>query len=236
MPTVKQPSSIRRVIKEGNEHYKEHQGGTIVSALLVFGGWVVAWTGLEVPAWVGIIGVIAIGVVVAVVSASLSSNKKLMEYDELRRPKISTSCGHGYRGPNVLMDSLRIIVQSESDAPIKNCQARLISVKRGGVTCFDENYALLTFSPAESPDTHAKTIPPRQKEKVDVVYVHKAPRVTAGTITGGWNFTPSVDEVFSGIGDYFLTVVISGDDIPPETVHLKFAWTGNWKTATLEKL
>jgi len=43
-----------------------------------------------------------------------------------------------------------------------------------------------------------------------------------------------MDEIFSWLGDYLITVVITGDGVtPPITAHLKFNWTGNWETAAL---
>jgi len=49
-----------------------------------------------------------------------------------------------------------------------------------------------------------------------------------------WPFVPSMDEIFSEIGDYLLKVVITGDGVvPPITALLKFTWTKNWQTSLL---
>ena len=44
---------------------------------------------------------------------------------------------------------------------------------------------------------------------------------------------PRIPDIFSDLGEYELTVAITGDDVSTDTLHLKFNWTQNWHTAAL---
>ncbi len=96
----------------------------------------------------------------------------------------------------------------------------------------------MTFAQGEEPDALSKTIRYPVAEYLDVLAVTSRNQVFPGTKpTIGlrlWPFVPSMDEIFSWLGDYLITVVITGDGVmPPITALLKFNWTGNWETAAL---
>jgi hypothetical protein len=95
----------------------------------------------------------------------------------------------------------------------------------------------LTFAQGEEPDALSKTIRHPVPEYLDVLVVTSRNEIFPGTKPStkfrGWPFVPRMDEIFSEIGEYVLTVAITGDGVPTETALLKFTWTQNWQTAAL---
>jgi hypothetical protein len=123
------------------------------------------------------------------------------------------------------------------DQSVRNCTGFLRRIEKNGKTKWGGNNAQLTFAQAEEPDTFSKVIRHSVAEYLDVLAVTSGNQIFPGTkpISGirGWPFVPGMGEIFSEPGDYLLTVVITGDGVPPITALLKFTWTQDWQTAAL---
>jgi hypothetical protein len=231
---------LRRLCREANDHYKAHQGGTLVTIVCSIAAYFVTWLKLDVPPWTVTIWFIMFLSVVIAFSAWFAATKNALTLEHDLRPKIQTACGEhvtGSRGPNKTCDSLRIVVLSLSTAPITDCRAFIIDIHRNGEPRFTGNTPQLTFYPAESAQPLVMTVYPEKAVYIDVVYVHQNGSLAPGTYMGSvsWNYAKTFQEIIDEIGEYEFTVKITGQ-MPTETVRLKFNWTGNWKTARLDKV
>lgn len=160
---------------------------------------------------------------------------------EASKPKIRTACNtspdapkdaQGSRGDNKEVDSLRVVLHCEGEAPI-TIKANLVEIKKGDRVCFDQNAAPLPIAPWEK-DPMTATVYPDNPRFIDVIYVHKNGELKPGAF--GWNFKDDFHTYFDEHGDYFFIVKIIGETIPTQTVRLRFTWTGDWKTSQLEKI
>jgi hypothetical protein len=123
------------------------------------------------------------------------------------------------------------------DQSIKHCTGFLRRIEKDGKTKWGGNNAQLTFAQGEEPDALSKTIRHPVPEYLDILVVTSRNQISPGTKPSanfrGWPFVPRMDEIFSEIGEYVLTVAITGDGVPTVTALLKFTWTQNWQTAAL---
>jgi hypothetical protein len=157
-------------------------------------------------------------------------------------PKIEGSQAQAWwtiNGEPMPVNFFRIVVNATEESQlVKNCTGFLTRIEKDKKTKFGGNNAQLTFAPGEEPDALSKTIRYPVAEYLDVLVVTSRNQIFPGTKPGIglrlWPFVPSMDEIFSWLGEYLITVVITGDGvIPPITAVLKFNWTGNWETAAL---
>ena len=142
-------------------------------------------------------------------------------------------------GEPLPVNFFRVVVNATQDSQlVKNCTGFLTRIEKGRKTKWGGNNAQLTFAPAEKPDALSKTIRYPVAEYLDVLEVTSRNQVFPGTKpTIGlrlWPFVPAMDEIFSELGDYLLSVAITGKGVVPSiTTLLKFNWTGNWETSSL---
>jgi hypothetical protein len=128
---------------------------------------------------------------------------------------------------------LRVYVKTGSSEPIRNCTAFLTRIEKNGEKRWASHGVQLTFSDSKDPDTLAKTVRAKVPYFVDVLVVTSWGEIRPGNMDRVWAYKPRMHEIFAEVGDYILTVIITGDDIEPITALLKFNWTRNWQTSWL---
>jgi hypothetical protein len=130
----------------------------------------------------------------------------------------------------------RVEVSTEGKSAIKNCTGFLRRIEKDGQMKWGGDNAKLTFALGEDADALAKTVRHQVPEFLDILVVTTSNYICPATKGRAWPYSPRIDRIFSEIGDYILTVAITGDDVPTKTILLKFSWTGNWQTTTLTLL
>lgn len=174
-------------------------------------------------------------------------DEQLAKFQERLTPKFKISCSREMTGCHVPNDNgqwsiRRIQVVADCESAIKNCQGHLIKVEKDGVAVFSHDTLALPFAKQEAIDSLAKTLHPHIPEYLDVLcwfnpgnIVHFATKPPM----------PALDHkreyVFSDDGEYILTigitgVGISGENVPPETIELKFDWKCPYESSTLETI
>lgn len=129
---------------------------------------------------------------------------------------------------------IRALVESKSITSIQKCAGHLIRIEKDGVPVFNQDKRRLAFSPAESPDTLSKTISPGVPETLDILVIRKVGNEV------GLGTSPASREVKSGVsifyepGNYILTVLVSGENIPTETMKLRLSWKQDYQSASFE--
>ena len=172
--------------------------------------------------------------------------KGRVKLDLLTKPKTSTSdklsiaCDPTVEGCIKLnrweagpVNFLRISVKTDSVEPITNCKAFLTRIEKNEEKKWGDHSPQLTFSEGEDPDALAKTVYNKVPAFIDVLALTSWGEIRPGTKNRIWPFMPRMHEIFSEVGDYVLTVVITGDGAEPITALLKFNWTRNWQTSWL---
>lgn len=202
--------------------------------------------------WAVVVMPVIIGLVLLVlIWRGLSSRSEATVKTELsKEPKLTIECGPTVEGSvaqawwtingePMPVNFFRVVVNATKESQmVKNCTGFLTRIEKDRKTKWGGNNAQVTFAQGEEPDAVSKTIRYPVAEYLDVLAVTSRNQVFPGTKpTIGlrlWPFVPSMDEIFSWLGDYLITVVITGDGVmPPITALLKFNWTGNWETAAL---
>ena len=199
-----------------------------------------------------IVGVVWIGVA-AILSAKASENRKhdgRPDQSPIKPSILEIACGPNVEGSvaqawwtingePMPVNFFRVVVNATKESQlVKNCTGFITRIEKDRKTKWGGNNAQVTFAQGEEPDALSKTIRYPVAEYLDVLAVTSRNQVFPGTKpTIGlrlWPFIPSMDEIFSWLGDYLITVVITGDGVmPPITALLKFNWPGNWETAAL---
>lgn len=215
---------------------------------MVIGLGTAASLGASIPVWVWVIVSICVGLVVACFQAwreeRQEKEKAMQELAKLEarlQPKVKISCDKGttkdlnyFRGPRII-DCLRVVVSNIAEQPLHNCQARIVKIEKNGQLIFSDN-AILTFEPPGHADAQSKTIKPQSREFVNtVLFGDDKPQL--GTLFESADVKPHFKELFIEPSEYILSMEISGT--PPmvtEKFPLKFTWTGDSRTATLDKL
>jgi hypothetical protein len=88
------------------------------------------------------------------------------------------------------------------------CQGRIVSIKRGDVPVFAGEKAILTFVPAEKPDSLSKTIYQGDAEHLDMLAITDRNQVIitsqgfSGASSVNWN------DMFAKAGNYIFEIVI----------------------------
>ncbi len=127
---------------------------------------------------------------------------------------------------------LRIAVFTDSPS-ITGCKGFLTRIESGGKKRWGGESAPLTFAPGEADDALLKTIYSKVPAFLDVLAVTSAGDIHVCTKGRQWLYLPGLHQIFSEVGDYVVTVVVTGDGISSETSFLRFNWTGNWQTSFL---
>jgi hypothetical protein len=176
--------------------------------------------------------------VLACFLAYRDERRRALDMEARMALKITIECGTdvpGSRPPlNCGVQALRLVIHSQSTAPINNCRAYLVKIEHDLITRWGDNKAALTFAPAERYGTGPKTIHPDTPEYVDVIFIHDDGWLEAGILPGGWNYERTFQEILADHGTYFLTVQVVGD-MPTETSVLRFTRSGSPATSRLEK-
>jgi hypothetical protein len=172
--------------------------------------------------------------------------KGRVKLDLLTKPKTSTSdklsiaCDPTVEGCIKLnrweagpVNFLRISIKTDSVEPVTNCKAFLTRIEKNEEKKWGDHSPQLTFSEGEDPDALAKTVYNKVPAFIDVLALTSWGEIRPGTKNRIWPFMPRMHEIFSEVGDYVLTVVITGDGAEPITALLKFNWTRNWQTSWL---
>jgi hypothetical protein len=158
-------------------------------------------------------------------------------------PKIRLSCNKDIQGCAVLNDEgnwklLRLLVETDCVTEIENCLGHLTKIEKGGVVVFEHESRELPFAPSETEDSLSKMLFQDTPYFLDILAIH-TPRNLIFIATKGKN-SPATDNkkryIFSEMGEYVLTVSVSGKRVPTQSARLKLDWRGNWDTATIEKI
>ena len=233
-----------------------HNGPWLFAIMVAFGSGILGWIKqLPLPALVTLVMAAGISTYLAIrVIARYADNVAKESKTEAlsdRKQKLQIACGPNIEGSvaqawwtingePLPVNFFRVVVNATQESQlVKNCTGFLTRIEKDGNTKWGGNNAQVTFAQAEEPDALSKTIRYPLAEYLDVLAVTSRNQVFPGTKpTIGlrlWPFVPTMDEIFSWLGNYLITVVITGDGVcaDPITAHLKFNWTGNWETAAL---
>jgi hypothetical protein len=202
------------------------------------------WAVLVMPVIIGL-------VLLVLIWRGLSSRSEATVKTELsKEPKLTITCGPivegsvaqawwTINGEPTPVNFFRVVVNATEESQlVKNCTGFLTRIEKDGKTKWGGNNAQLTFAQGEEPDALSKTIRYPVPEYLDVLAVTSRNQIFPGTKPGIglrlWPFVPALDQIFSQIGDYLLTVVITGDGVVPAvTALLKFTWLEDLETAAL---
>jgi len=130
---------------------------------------------------------------------------------------------------------LRVAVFTDSPC-VTGCKGFLTRIDSAGEKRWGGESAQLTFAPGEDDDALSKTIYTKVPAFLDVLAITSAGDIHACTKGRQWLYLPRLHEIFSEVGDYVLTVVVTGDAISSQTSFLRFNWTKNWQTSFLTLL
>lgn len=134
-----------------------------------------------------------------------------------------------------LARAFRLKVESRSNIRITGCSGKLISICGPfGNYLFDHQYIQLTFTHSEHPDTVSKTIDKNAPIYLDILATWNGNSVKLCAYKDHFPNGFKWSSMFNDKGEYKLRIQVAGDLGPPVECLLKFIWTGDWKTATME--
>jgi hypothetical protein len=168
--------------------------------------------------------------------------------------------------PALLNDQIkfiRVVVEVGCVGGIKNCLGHLEKIEKDGQVVFENDYIELPFAQSTDEKTRFnKTIHNSSPEMLDVLAIvtikpEPPPEIIVRAIMDGLMgytqprdrydvhiatpmFRRIVDKngnnIFEKAGEYILYINVVGDDAPAAKAKLKFTWTGNINTSTIEKI
>jgi hypothetical protein len=130
---------------------------------------------------------------------------------------------------------LRVAVFTDSPS-VTGCKGFLTRIDSASEKRWGGESAQLTFAPGEDDDALSKTIYAKVPAFLDVLAITSAGDIHVCTKGRQWFYLPRLHEIFSEVGNYVLTVVVTGDEISSQTSFLRFNWTQNWQTSFLTLL
>jgi hypothetical protein len=203
--------------------------------------------GWQIPIWV-LLSVIAMRLLLAPYWIYLEQSGKLTSLEQALRPRLKCSFDMNDPGcvrrnatlatqfrtdsqPNIVqqvqrsVDYYRLKVESDFSGAATDCCGHLVAIKRGAAPLFEGENLLLTFAPAERPDSTAKTICHGIPEYLDFLVIAEGDEVILPTLGFRGPSGISYDQLFSISGDYTLRVVISSSSLNISVpVELIFSW------------
>lgn len=129
----------------------------------------------------------------------------------------------------------RLKIESKSPSGLKNCSARLLKVS--GPTSVPWPDALpLTIAPAERENPTIVDIYPDIPAMVDLLLIKENNEILIASERFSCPASLNLRNLFSGFGNYTLTVGIAGDEMPTLVKKFSFTWSGIWRNAELHQL
>jgi hypothetical protein len=218
-----------------------------VSGLLLVVGLVFAFN----KSWEGVIGTLFIAVIAlhfATYKLWARERTQVVNLDERLTPKLKCSFGKHIPGCEVWTPMFaggrevdqgkyfRICVETQGVAQVNDCQGTLTSLKRDGLTLFENQSLGLHVANAES-NPRSKHIRDKVPEFIDVfVYFKNANQIAIST--PGFEHPGSIQHatLFTGAGEYLFSVVVSSRDSPSGPIAIELNWTGDIDTSTAREI
>jgi len=177
--------------------------------------------------------------------AALESN--WLSFQKTQKPKFKNNCGKDIPGSVVtatVKDTtikcrcFRVAVGVDGDRTknIENCRGAIKSIKKNSEEKLPGDIMLLPFAPSSGIDTKSKTIVDKLPAFLDVLTISEENNVFLSYFSSLEDIPGSINlnrTFFPELGEYILTVVVSGNDTASSEFLLKFNWTGDWQTADL---
>jgi hypothetical protein len=171
---------------------------------------------------------------------------RVRELEERLAPKIKVSLDPSYgiriaetrlnlppgvpaqRGPD--SKYVQIMVRSATDAPLIECEARLIRVERIGDREMTEviltEPTFCTWSRMEGEEQKRMTIPAKISQAANLFRVQQGnPRLDTLTTNVHYDFDAEIQRA----GNYKLTIAVYAKDCPTEIISLIFKWSGSYE-------
>lgn len=208
------------------------------------------------PIWIGL-AIIAVAITIYRVWAT--ERKRVVVLQEKLRPKLKFSCGKNVAGcfipttvnhailisngttqhivpAPVKMNYFRVAVETDGATAVSGCCGTVKLIKKNDVVKMGGENLQLTFAPGSDSDATAKTIRDKDTAYLDVLTITEKNDIII--TTKNFQYPNSIDfrSLFKEIGEYVLTIIVSGNDIVSSTVELNFNWTGDWQTAEVSCL
>lgn len=170
-------------------------------------------------------------------------DKKIAELEERFKPKFKLYCSKeisacAVPNPSNTMRYFRVVVEVDCATEIENCTGYLTKIEKDGLVIYDHDPRELPFAPSDREDCLAKTLSPKISYLLDVLCtinaVHAVFFATKGQPCAALN--KEGEYIFGEEGEYILYVSVKGNAAPTISLKLKFNWTGNESTATIEKI
>lgn len=173
----------------------------------------------------------------------VSAIRKNLLLLEQQKPKFKVSCRRDIPSCSVLNTPqthryLRLLVETIGSIGIENCCGHLIRIEKDGDIVFEHERKELPFAPSEKFDALAKTIQPKVPYHLDVLTIDPNGNVMLATrgFVDALPIGQNGQNVLIGNGEYKITVVVTGKDVPSVECKLKFVKGMNRDAATLEKI
>lgn len=166
---------------------------------------------------------------------STSDKKLTIRCDANVEGCVTTGMWRGPAGAGMPVRFLRVAVATDS-ACVTGCKGFLTRIDSAGQKRWGGESAQLTFAPGEDEDALSKTIYTKVPAFLDVLAITSDGDIHVCTKGRQWLYLPRLHEIFSEVGDYVLTVVLTGDGISSQTSFLRFNWTKNWQISFLTLL
>ena len=133
--------------------------------------------------------------------------------------------------------AFRLEIRSQCNQRVLNCQGRLISITPPVGNSTRHQYIILTItSDATSKDLDTTGFLLLDVLNVLSPYQAKALNKNIIEIPSPESLPNGTDwkKLFSDKGNYILNIQVVAEQVQPVSCALKFAWTGDWETATME--
>jgi hypothetical protein len=181
---------------------------------------------------------------------------------EFLAPKFKLSCSKDIEGCAIPKQAhairyFRVLVETECTKGIEHCSGNLEKITKDGQVIYEGDATVLPFAKSEDSDSTSKMIlagrnywldvlavriyhmdvtdyelykvnPNLVKNHFDTVAIATKPHSPAHGVNHGY--------IFGSTGEYILFISVSGRDVPPARIQLKFTWTGKGNESTIEKV
>ncbi|HWR81926.1 MAG TPA: hypothetical protein VN285_01340 [Candidatus Deferrimicrobium sp.] len=130
----------------------------------------------------------------------------------------------------------RVAVKAQSVDPVTGCSGRIERIFKVDGRPLNDEPIEIPFAPGRNDDALAKNICEGKPEYLDVLYITEDNLIHPPIKKTFYPASIKFGEIFGTVGEYYLTIVVSGDNTVSAHTTLRFNWTGDWQTAELSCL
>lgn len=147
------------------------------------------------------------------------------------RPDVTITFSTGSEIAHVKAIYYRAKVEATTKKHVHNCRGRVVSITKNGKIVVAGESLIVTFAPAENPDSTDKSVYEEVSEYLDFLAILENNTISITTKNFVRPSTLRWEEIFQEPANYVFELAVTSPDTVTASSRVCLDWTGDWRTA-----